>query len=68
MAYTAAASGRRGTAAYWLDWLDEHRTAWGSLPEKVTARGRPAGPGPLAWTAALVVLALAELEDEPPAG
>ena len=68
VAYTAAASGRRGTAAYWLDWLDEHRTAWGSLPEKVTARGRPAGPGPLAWTAALVVLALAELEDEPPAG
>lgn len=73
VAYTAAASGRRGTAAYWLDWLDEHRTPWGSLPEKVTARGRPAGPGPLAWTAALVVLSLAELDvphelnDAPPA-
>jgi GH15 family glucan-1,4-alpha-glucosidase len=68
VAYTAAASGRRGTAAYWLDWLDEHRTPWGSLPEKVTARGKPAGPGPLAWTAALVVLTLAELEDAPPSG
>jgi GH15 family glucan-1,4-alpha-glucosidase len=66
VAYTAAASGRRGSAAYWLDWLDEHRTAWGSLPEKVTASGRPAGPGPLAWTAALVVLSLAELDDAPP--
>ena len=63
VAYTAAASGRRGTAAYWLDWLDEHRTPWGSLPEKVTASGRPAGPGPLAWTAALVVLTLSSLDD-----
>jgi GH15 family glucan-1,4-alpha-glucosidase len=66
VAYTAAASGRGGTAAYWLDWLDDHRTPWGSLPEKVTARGRPAGPGPLAWTAALVVLALAEVDATPP--
>ena len=65
VAYTAAASGRGGTAAYWLDWLDDHRTPWGSLPEKVTARGKPAGPGPLAWTAALVVLALAEGDDAP---
>lgn len=62
VAYTAAASGRGDLAAYWLDWLDAHRTAWGSLPEKVTRSGRPAGPAPLAWTAALVVLTVAELE------
>jgi GH15 family glucan-1,4-alpha-glucosidase len=62
VAYTSAASDRDALAAYWLDWLDEHRTTWGSLPEKVTASGKPAGPAPLAWTAALVVLSVAELD------
>ena len=63
VALTAAASGRREVAARWMDWLDSHRTPWGSLPEKVTGAGRPAGPAPLAWTAALVVLTAEELDE-----
>jgi GH15 family glucan-1,4-alpha-glucosidase len=62
VAYTAAMSGRPEVAARWMDWLSAHRTSWGSLPEKVLATGAPAGPAPLAWTAALVVLTAAELE------
>jgi GH15 family glucan-1,4-alpha-glucosidase len=61
VALTAAATGREATAARWLDWLDVHRTATGSLPEKVTRTGRPAGPAPLVWTAALTLLTLDEL-------
>jgi GH15 family glucan-1,4-alpha-glucosidase len=62
VAYTAAMSGQPEVAARWMDWLSAHRTSWGSLPEKVRADGAPAGPAPLAWTAALVVLTAAELE------
>jgi hypothetical protein len=62
VAYTAAMSGRPETSAHLMDWLDDHRTSWGSLPEKVLASGAPAGPAPLAWTAALVVLTTSELE------
>jgi glucoamylase len=62
VAYTAAMSGRPQLSAHWLDWLDDHRTVSGSLPEKVLASGAPAGPAPLAWSAALVVLTSAELE------
>ena len=62
VAYTAAMSGRHEIAEHWMDWLNAHRTEWGSLPEKVLANGAPAGPAPLAWTAALVVLTAAELE------
>ena len=62
VAYTAAATGRVGTATRWLRWLDRHRTAYGSLPEKVTRSGLAAGPAPLAWTTALVLLTLDELE------
>jgi GH15 family glucan-1,4-alpha-glucosidase len=62
VAYTAAASGRVELAERWLGWLEGHCTAWGSLPEKVLPDGRPAGPAPLAWTAALVVLTEHELE------
>ncbi len=65
VAYTAAASNRPNIARAWLDWLDAQRLPWGSLPEKVLADGSPAGPAPLAWTAALVVLAVAELETSP---
>lgn len=43
-----------------LRWLGVVRTGVGALPEKVRADGRPAGPAPLAWTSALVLLALAE--------
>ena len=62
VAYTAAMSGYPEASARWMDWLNDHRTPWGSLPEKVLASGAPAGPAPLAWTAALVVLTSAELE------
>ncbi|KGN32054.1 glycoside hydrolase family 15 [Knoellia sinensis KCTC 19936] len=62
VAYTAAAADRDATARRWLDWLDEHRTEWGSLPEKVNRSGNPAGPAPLLWTAALVLLTLDELD------
>lgn len=65
VAYVAAASGRTEIARAWLDWLDARRVPWGSLPEKVLADGRPAGPAPLAWTAATVVLTAAELDAAP---
>jgi GH15 family glucan-1,4-alpha-glucosidase len=62
VAYTAAMSGRPVLAERWMDWLNVHTTGWGSLPEKVLDTGAPAGPAPLAWTAALVILTAAELE------
>ena len=61
-ALTAAALGERAEAVRRLAWLDAHRTPDGSLPEKVTADGRPGDPAPLAWTAAVVVLAADELQ------
>lgn len=62
VAYTAAASGLTDRALGWLRWMDAHRAAYGSLPEKVTRTGEPAGPAPLLWTSALVLLTLAVLE------
>lgn len=61
-ALTAAASGDVDQATRWLDWLDRHRTARGSLPEKVLHDGSPAAVAPLAWTASTVLLALDELD------
>ncbi|HWL37537.1 MAG TPA: hypothetical protein VNQ77_15235 [Frankiaceae bacterium] len=55
-ALVAATAGDDKRARHWLDWLARHRTDDGSLPEKVTYDGEPAGPAPLAWTSALVVL------------
>jgi glucoamylase len=55
-ALTAAALGETEQAIAWLDWLDRHRTAAGSFPEKVLADGSPASVAPLAWTAAAVLL------------
>lgn len=63
VALTAAHLGDRATAERWLAWLDDHRTAWGSLPEKVLPDGAPAGPAPLTWTAAAVVLTVLALGD-----
>lgn len=62
VAYTAAATGRGRVARAWLDWLAAHRAPWGSMPERVLPDGLPAGPAPLAWTAALVVLTEHELD------
>jgi GH15 family glucan-1,4-alpha-glucosidase len=61
-ALTAASTGDRGQAAGALSWLSRHRTGEGALPEKVLGDGSPAGPAPLAWTAALVVLTAAALD------
>ena len=55
-AMTAAFLGDRDEALAWLRWLDQHRTAAGSLPEKILPDGQPASVSPLAWTAAAVVI------------
>ena len=60
-AMTAAFLGRSDEAMAWLRWLDEHRTAAGSLPEKVLPDGQPASVSPLAWTAAAVVITAGQL-------
>lgn len=52
----------RADAREWLRWVDDHRTASGAIPEKVLADGSPAAVAPLSWSAALVVLALVELD------
>lgn len=61
-ALAAASVGEAEQARDWLDWLTAHRTPLGALPEKVNAAGEPSGPAPLAWTCALVVLTVVELE------
>lgn len=53
-----AASGDHPGAARWLSWLAGHRTVYGSLPEQVNAGGQPASVAPLAWTDAIVLLAM----------
>jgi GH15 family glucan-1,4-alpha-glucosidase len=60
-ALAAAATGDTGAARHRLDWLAAHRTADGAIPEKVLADGSPAAVAPLAWSDALVVLALVAL-------
>ena len=60
-ALAAAGSGEEEESLRLLRFLEAHRTADGSLPEKVLADGRPAEVAPLAWTAAAVVLAADEL-------
>ena len=67
-ALAAAASGDRAEAVQRLRWLQTHRTAEGSLPEKVLADGEPAAVAPLTWTAAVVVLTADALQRTPPAG
>lgn len=57
-ALAAAHGGHTEEAERWLDWLADHRTVTGALPEKVLHDGQPAAVAPLAWTAALVVLTL----------
>jgi GH15 family glucan-1,4-alpha-glucosidase len=58
----SACQASRPEAVTWLRWLDQHRTAAGSLPEKVLANGQPASVAPLAWTAAAVVITADQLE------
>lgn len=63
LALALAGNGAGESARQVLTFLDEHRTALGALPEKVDATAAPASVAPLAWTAALVVLALVELDE-----
>lgn len=58
----ASASDQGVQARERLDWLTEHRTSLGALPEKIDDHGRPAGVAPLGWTASAVILSLAALE------
>jgi glucoamylase len=61
-AVTAAFVGQRDEALARLHWLDHHRTAAGSLPEKILPDGEPAAVAPLAWTAAAVVITADQLD------
>lgn len=58
LALGLARAGHTAEATDALGWLAAHRTADGSLPEKVLFDGRPAEVAPLAWTAANVLLAV----------
>jgi hypothetical protein len=53
-----ANTGQHRAAARILTWLAAHRTRLGELPEQVNSRGQPASVAPLAWTDAVVLLAL----------
>lgn len=64
-ALVAAARGEEREAHHWLMWLDDHRTALGSIPEKVQSDGSPGDVAPLGWSAAVVLLALLELDAAP---
>ena len=66
MAWSALALGMEEEGTRLLAWLEAHRTAVGALPEKVLADGAPAGPAPLAWTCALILLATASRTETPP--
>lgn len=66
MAWSALALEMEEEGTRLLAWLEAHRTAAGALPEKVLADGAPAGPAPLAWTCALILLATASRAEAPP--
>jgi len=53
-----ASAGDRAQSAGILSWLAAHRTGLGALPEQVTGSGRQVSVAPLAWTDAVVLLAL----------
>lgn len=62
-ALAAAENGHADVARELLDWIADHRTSSGAIPEKVLADGSPAAVAPLGWSAANVVLAVAALEE-----
>lgn len=62
-ALTAADNGRPELARELLDWVADHRTSSGAIPEKVLADGAPAAVAPLTWSSANVVLAVLALEE-----
>ena len=63
-AWVAAVNGQETLAWQWIDWIDDHRTATGSIPEKVGPDGSPAHVAPLTWSSALTLLTLTELDSQ----
>lgn len=61
---TATWAGDTEAAETWLTWIEAHRTPSGAIPEKVLGDGSPAAVAPLSWSAACVVLAVAQLEGQ----
>jgi GH15 family glucan-1,4-alpha-glucosidase len=61
-AIVEACQGMRPEAVSRLQWLDDHRTPLGSLPEKVLASGSAASVAPLGWTAGAVISAVDVLQ------
>lgn len=61
-AWAAASNDQDVLAWQWIEWIDEHRTSTGSIPEKVGPDGSPAHVAPLTWSCALVLLTLTELD------
>lgn len=55
-------TGQPGKAHQVVDWLLDHRNMLGELPEQITPAGAPASVVPLAWTDAVTLLALTQLD------
>ncbi|PJI93619.1 glycoside hydrolase family 15 [Luteimicrobium subarcticum] len=64
VALGAASAGDDDLARRLVDFLATHRTAAGSMSEKVLFDGRPAGTAPLVWSEATTLLVLDALDDE----
>ncbi len=45
-----------------VDWLAQHRTVLGALPEQIDEQGAPASVAPLAWTGSLELLTVGQLD------
>ncbi|HZC71539.1 MAG TPA: discoidin domain-containing protein [Jatrophihabitans sp.] len=54
--------GRPDRAEQVVNWLVAHRNMLGELPEQISPAGDPASVVPLAWTGAVTLLALAQLD------
>lgn len=63
LALALAGNGDDESALRLLTFLDDHRTDLGALPEQVDSRPEPASVAPVAWTDALVLLTLTELDE-----
>ena len=61
-ALAAAGLGEPDRARGLLQWLADHRTSSGAIPEQVAPDGEPRSVAPLAWTEAIVLLTLVQLE------
>ncbi len=53
-----AGTGQRPLSDVLMAWLAAHRTSLGELPEQVNGISRPVSVAPLAWTDAVILLAL----------